>query len=118
MRRAASGVPGTSKTFSRIRRYRGPFQKKMTRKEAALILNVKQQSTEKDIKKAHRKIMLLNHPDRGGSKFLATKINEGKIKGRREDELIVIFICKKKKKKKKKKTKQNKTNSTCRLSFI
>ena len=43
---------------------------------AALILGVRESVDKAALKEAHRKIMLMNHPDRGGSPFIATKINE------------------------------------------
>lgn len=54
----------------------GGFEATMSRSEAASILGVRQTSKKQEIKEAHRKIMLLNHPDRGGSPFIASKINE------------------------------------------
>ena len=51
----------------------------MTQREATLILSLSERSVTKDkIRKAHRTLMLLNHPDRGGSPYLATKVNEAK----------------------------------------
>ncbi|CEG63972.1 hypothetical protein CU097_011734 [Rhizopus azygosporus] len=59
--------------------YKGGFDPKMNKREAALILGLREsQATKAKIKEAHRRIMLLNHPDRGGSPFLALKINEAK----------------------------------------
>ncbi|KAG0128185.1 hypothetical protein HOY82DRAFT_566406 [Tuber indicum] len=59
--------------------YRGGFEARMNRREAALILQLSERSvTKKNIRKRHREMMLLNHPDRGGSPYLAGKINEAK----------------------------------------
>tara|TARA_B110001452_G_scaffold227314_1_gene202141 strand:+ start:65 stop:484 length:420 start_codon:yes stop_codon:yes gene_type:complete len=58
------------------RKHAGGFDAAINRREAGLILGISERSTKDEIKKAHRKMMLLNHPDRGGSPFLATKINE------------------------------------------
>eukprot|EP01082_Thalassiosira_pseudonana_P015938 g14479.t1 g14479 contig9:1922505-1923243(-) len=66
--------------------YEGGFEEQMTRKEAALILGVRESSTPKRIKEAHRKLLILNHPDTGGSTYIAGKINEAKellLKGKR-----------------------------------
>ena len=58
--------------------YDGPFEDKMTRREAALILGVRESASTERIRNAHRKLLILNHPDTGGSTLLATKINEAK----------------------------------------
>ncbi len=58
--------------------HKGAFDDKMSRREAALILGIRETAEEKKILDAHRKLMILNHPDAGGSTFLATKINEAK----------------------------------------
>lgn len=41
-------------------------------------LGVRESATVDRIKECHRRILLNNHPDRGGSAYLATKVNEAK----------------------------------------
>lgn len=59
--------------------FRGGFDSKMNTKEALRILELKESTlTKSKLKENHRRIMLLNHPDKGGSPYLATKVNEAK----------------------------------------
>jgi len=58
--------------------YEGGFEDEMTRREAALILGVRESADKARVQKAYRRLLTLNHPDTGGSTFLSTKINEAK----------------------------------------
>ena len=56
------------------------FGSEMTKSEALKILNLKQYQINNvdSIREVHRKLLLANHPDKGGSTFIATKVNEAK----------------------------------------
>ncbi|KAL1975559.1 hypothetical protein VTN31DRAFT_3951 [Thermomyces dupontii] len=74
LQRYRGGVNKMGRAF-----YKGGFEPRMTRREASLILELSERSlTKEKVRKNHRQLMLLNHPDRGGSPYLASKINEAK----------------------------------------
>ena len=46
----------------------------MTEKEAREILGVGEEATTTEINKAFKNLIMINHPDKGGSKYLANRI--------------------------------------------
>lgn len=57
-----------------------PDFSELTQTEALEILGLDQDATENEVLKAHRRLIQRLHPDRGGSDYLAAKINAAKDK--------------------------------------
>lgn len=68
-------VEGTSRYKSRWKHGSG---NKMTLDEARQILGVQPNATRNEINSAFKKLMLVNHPDKGGSQYIAAKIIQAK----------------------------------------
>jgi len=64
------GLPSTANLDS--------FAPTMNRREALAILNLGGSPSRAEIQKSHRNLMALHHPDKGGSSFIATKVNEAR----------------------------------------
>jgi len=50
----------------------------MSRSEALKVLGLEEGATEEQIRAAHRRLILQIHPDKGGTSYLAAKINDAK----------------------------------------
>ncbi|CAL2029824.1 unnamed protein product [Caenorhabditis brenneri] len=76
IKKGIEAIPVTGGAFNSY--YRGGFDQKMSRSEAAKILGITPSAKPAKVKEAHKRVMIVNHPDRGGSPYLAAKINEAK----------------------------------------
>jgi len=83
----ADDAAGSGGFFGR-RFYSGGFESEITKDEAAKILGIRKSASAAKVKGAHRKLLMLNHPDAGGSTYIAGKINEAKeilLAGKEDD---------------------------------
>jgi DnaJ family protein C protein 19 len=62
-----------------------PQVNSMSRSEALKVLGLEEGASEEQIRAAHRRLIIQTHPDKGGTNYLAAKINEAKdvLLGRR-----------------------------------
>ncbi|XP_033227049.1 mitochondrial import inner membrane translocase subunit TIM14 isoform X2 [Belonocnema kinseyi] len=67
-----------SQSLANSKYYKGGFEPKMSKREASLILGVSPTAPKMKIKEQFKRVMIANHPDRGGSPYIAAKINEAK----------------------------------------
>jgi len=68
------GPPGGGEDRTRSE----PRPGSMSRTEALKVLGLEEGATDDKIRAAHRRLILQTHPDKGGTTYLAAKINEAK----------------------------------------
>ncbi|CCF56295.1 hypothetical protein KAFR_0A08610 [Kazachstania africana CBS 2517] len=70
------------KSKTALEQYEGGFHEKMNESEALLILNISPHEikmlNESLLKRKHRQALVNNHPDKGGSPYVAAKVNEAR----------------------------------------
>jgi hypothetical protein len=69
-----AGASGTGQSGRRST----PPTTTMSRSEALKVLGLEEGASEADIRGAHRRLIQQTHPDKGGTNYLAAKINEAK----------------------------------------
>ena len=60
------------------KRQRRTTSNAMTKEEARLILGVGETAMEEEIREAHKRLIQKNHPDAGGTDYLAARINQAR----------------------------------------
>lgn len=70
-------APGIDGLRNLSRDLRG-FDNPISASEAYQILNISPAASKEKILQAHKQLMLRNHPDNGGSTYVAAKVNEAK----------------------------------------
>jgi len=73
-----TAAPKTAAKQGPVKYYKGGFQPEMSTLEAAMILGCSEKASKEVILERYRSLMKTNHPDRGGSPYLSSKINEAK----------------------------------------
>ncbi len=70
--------PQIFKAFKKVLRIREALPPKMDDKEAREVLGLDEKATEQDVQEAFRRLIAKNHPDHGGSTYMASKLNEAR----------------------------------------
>jgi DnaJ-domain-containing protein 1 len=72
------GAGYSARSSTEARNAPSPASGGMSRKEAFSVLGLQEGASAADIRAAHRRLILQTHPDKGGSSYLAAKINQAK----------------------------------------
>jgi hypothetical protein len=76
--RGAAGTKEAAGSTSQGRESASARPKRMTRREALEVLGLPEGASKDDVLREYRRLMKRLHPDVGGSKYLATKLNEAR----------------------------------------